>query len=367
MERHLARIRERQLETVDRWTRIAKLANLVLPIGWLAAGVMSAAEGDVVPSLLGAGLMTLIGAGSLRWAYRSTLRLYQGEPSNTRALLRKGSAPAGRAPAAPRGLLLEARVPGLSEPVAAVALGSLRSLLRSPEAKMMMLSSGIMILVFGSMLLQGGGQSPEWSRPLAGVGAIMVVLFGFTNVMANQFGFDREGFRVFVLSPLRRRDVLLGKNLGLVPLIAAIVFVLMVILQVFRPMRADHLAAMPFQFVTMYLISCVVMNLLSIFAPVHVPSGSLRPANPTVSTVLLQLVTLMLLLPTIQGLTLLPLGTELLMGLLGEPPRLPLALLLTILQCTLVAALYLLCLRWQGRLLQEREQRILERVTAKTP
>ena len=54
-----------------------------------------------------------------------------------------------------RGLLVEARLPGVSEPVSAIALGGFRSLVRSPEAKMMLLSPVIMIPIFGSMLWRG--------------------------------------------------------------------------------------------------------------------------------------------------------------------------------------------------------------------
>ena len=54
--------------------------------------------------------------------------------------------------------------------------------------------------------MRGGRESPEWTRPLAGVGAIAMVLLSLSNVMANQFGFDRDGFRVFVLSSVRRRE-----------------------------------------------------------------------------------------------------------------------------------------------------------------
>src|SRR5262249_29689732 len=105
--------------------------------------------------------MTLIGTASLRQAYRATIALYQGESTN------KKSRPAPRvAVAAPAsdpklgGLLLEARLPGVSEPVSAIALASLRSLLRAPEAKMMLLTPLIMIAIFGSMMLRDGRQTP---------------------------------------------------------------------------------------------------------------------------------------------------------------------------------------------------------------
>ena len=101
--------------------------------------------------------------------------------------------------------LLEARIPGLSEPVSAIALGGFRALVRSPEAKMMLLSPIIMIPIFGSMLWRGRAGIPEVLRPLVAIGGMVLVLFGVVQLMGNQFGFDRDGFRVFILSPATRR------------------------------------------------------------------------------------------------------------------------------------------------------------------
>jgi len=361
-----AEMERRSRERFDRWSQAARLANMFLPVGWLPLGVMSAAEGNILPSMAGLAGMTLIGAVSLRRAYRSTIKHYQGEPTNALARPLRGESRATATVAPPSGKsLLEARIPRLSEPVSAIALGAFQSLVRSPEAKMMLLSSGIMMLVFGSMALRGGTRSPEWTRPLTGIGAMAVVLFTLSSVMANQFGFDRDGFRVFVLSSVRRRDILLGKNLAIAPIILAIATILLGCLQVVRPMRLDLLLAMPPQLISMYLLHCILMNLLSIYAPVYVPAGSMRPSNPSTSTILLQVATLMILLPMIESLTLIPIGAELFLDLVGKRSDVPVCLLLTLIQLALVVPLYLVSLRWQGRLLQEREQRILERVTAK--
>ena len=56
-------------------------------------------------------------------------------------------------------------------------------------------------------------------------------------MMTNQFGFDRDGFRVFVLSPAPRRDILLGKNLAFAPMAMAIAAVILVVVEFLCPMR----------------------------------------------------------------------------------------------------------------------------------
>jgi ABC-2 type transport system permease protein len=351
-------------ESLARWTETARLANMLLPIGWLPFGVMSAAEGNVLPSILGLLGMSLIGIASLRQAYRTTVAIYRGEPTNRRRKPAAALASPTPAPGTGRSRL-EARIPGVSEPVSAIALATLLSIQRSPETKMMLLTPAIMVPIFGSMLLKQGQMIPEWARPLMGIGAMAIALTGVMHFMMNQFGFDRDGFRTYVLCAAPRRDILLGKNLAFAPLSLGMSAILLVVLQAVAPMRLDHFLAMVSQNLSMYLVFCILANLLSIYAPVHVPAGSLGPASPNIKTVLLQLATTMILFPMAEALTLLPLGTELVLGLFGRYSGVPICLVLTLVECAVIAGIYRLTLTWQGRLLQEREQEILDRVTGR--
>jgi hypothetical protein len=352
--------------SMEHWEQTARLANLVLPVGWLPLGVLYAAEGHILPSILGLMGMTLIGAASLWRAYRTTIGLYQGQSTN-----RKGRpAPAVESAAiAPKrgGLLVEAHVPGLSEPVSAIALGGLRSLLRAPEAKMMLLTPVIMIPIFGSMLFRSSNAVPELIRPLVAAGGILLVLFGLLQLMSNQFGFDRDGFRVYVLSAARRRDILLGKNLAFVPVALVMALILLTVVQIVCPMRLDHFLATFPQAVSMFLLFCILVNFLSIFAPFYVAAGSLKPSNPKLSTVLIQMVMFTFLFPLTQAATLLPLGFEAVLRLLGWPSGAPVYLVLSLVECAVIVILYHFSLVWQGSLLQDREQRILESVTNRGP
>ncbi|MGO9466410.1 MAG: hypothetical protein ACLQIB_51685 [Isosphaeraceae bacterium] len=367
-EGHQRARRQADRELAERAEETARIANMVLPVGWLALGVMAMAEGRIMPALLGLLGMTLIGAGSLFRAYRTTIRLYQGQTSNAKRRPAPAPAPSGAvaAPAAaskPRDLLLEARLPGLSEPVSAIALGGFRSLLRSPEAKMMLLSPLIMIPIFGSMLWRGRQGIPPSLRPLIAIGGMGLVLLGMLQLMANQFGFDRDGFRVFVLSAARRRDILLGKNLAFGPVALGIASILLAVLQAVCPMRLDHLLAMIPQYIAMFLLFCIMMNLLSIYTPVYVAPGSLKPSNPKLTTVLVQLAMVMFVLPLTIAPTLLPLAIEALLRFLGWPAAVPAFLVLALVQCAVVIVIYLFLLEWQGNLFQAREQTILDSVT----
>jgi hypothetical protein len=353
-------------QTIRTAERVAGLVNTVLPVGWLPLGVMTAAQGQVIPALLCLLGMSAIGGASLWRSYRTTIGLYQGRFTSGRGKARAPApAPAPVPAGARRRLLLEAQLPGLSEPVAAIALAALRSLARSPEAKMMLLTPLIMCAVFGSMLFRARGNTPESVRPLVASGAMFLVLFGVMQLMANQFGFDRDGFRVFVLSAARRRDILLGKNLGFAPLALGLALFLLVLVQIVCPLRIDHLLAMFPQYVSMFLLFCLVMNLLSIIAPVYVAAGSLKPSNMNLTTALLQFVVIAVLFPLTQAPVLLPLGIETVLQFFGRDAGVPICLLLSLAECAVVVLVYHFALAGLGSLLQAREQKILETVTSR--
>jgi ABC-2 type transport system permease protein len=354
--------------TAQVWQRGFMLSNWILPIGWLPLGVMEAAEGNLLVPLLAFVSLTAIGAGSLWRSYRTTLRLYQGQftARKGRKTAASASAPPVAAPAGPRTTrkqFLELGLPGMSEPVSVIALAGLRSLMRSPEAKMMLLTPLIMSVVAGGAALRHADSVPVMLRPLIAYGAMLMVLFGMLQLMVNQFGFDRDGFRVFILCAASRRDILLGKNLAFFPLAAGITFGLLAVVQVFCPLRFDHLAALLPQFVSMFLLFCLMTNLTSIYAPIHIAAGALKPSNPRFLVVLLQIAIFTIFFPLTQVPTLLPLGIEALLDQLGWRGGVPIFLLLTLAECVAIAFLYRLILGWQGGLLQGREQKILQTIT----
>jgi ABC-2 type transport system permease protein len=352
--------REQVAETV-------RLVNLYVPPGWLPLGAMGLAEGSVVPALLGMLGLTLIGAASLWRSYRTTVRLYRGEFTSGR---RRHASTAATAPApsakreAGREGLLEWRLPWLSEHAAVIALAGFRALLRSPEGKMMLLSPVLLLLVFGSMLLTQAVNPPEALRPLLPFGAMGLVLLSMVQLVGNQFGFDRNGFRVFVLCPAPRREVLLGKNLAVAPLALGMGLGITLLVEILYPLRWDYfLAALP-QLLSMFLVFCMLANLLSILSPLHVPAGSFRPSNFKAISLLLQLAFMMLFPIGVLPL-LLPWGVQAFLDARGWAPGVPVGLALAVLECVAIFYLYRLVLSGEGSLLQLREQSILDVVAGK--
>jgi ABC-2 type transport system permease protein len=372
LDRETNEAKEKSKQEDESAVRTAELVNAIVPPGWLPYGAMSLAEGNVLPALLGILGLGLFGSASLWRAYRTTLRIYTGNVTKRRPAGAAGRAapevpprpaeptktPVGAAPT-----FLERHVPGLSEQTAAIALAGFRGLVRAPEAKMMLLSPIIMLLVFGSMFLTRPGGLAESTRPWVATGAIAMILIGMGQLFVNQFGFDRAGFRVFVLCSARRGDILLGKNLSFAPLAVGFCLVALIFLEIVYPMRADlFLAALP-QAVTMFLLYCLAANLLSILAPMPIAAGSLRPANTRFTAVLLQFA-FMFGLPILWSPALLPFAADSLLDWADIRHGLPVALVLSVAICAGVIVIYRLALNWQGDMLQAREQDILNTVTS---
>ncbi len=364
-----------EMKQIQHMEQTVRLLNLFLPPGWLAIGAEAAAEGQALPILLAIVGPALIGSASLWRAYRTTLRLYTGQYTSGRTVVpvrsvRGGTSQleasvrddttVGRSPG-----LLERRLPWLSEQATVITLASFRSLLRAPEAKMLLLSPLLLFIVFGSMFLaRDRSDMPEAARPLLSFGAMVMVLFSMSQVLGNQFGLDRDGFRVFVLSPARRRDILLGKNLAVAPITLAISAAAAVLVQIVYPVRFDRFLAQAPRFVSMYLLYCIVANILSILAPMRIAAGSFQPAKPSGLAILLQLI-FMFLCPALLALTLLPFFLEWLVEQFGGLHGIPLDLLLSLLECAVILFIYSLALGVQGDWLQAREQRILQIVTTR--
>jgi hypothetical protein len=356
-----ARVMAAGQEMARRVAEVTRWANLVPP-GWLPLGALSLAEGNVLPALLAMLGLTLIGAASLWRSYRTTVRLYTGQyTSGTRRADR--AAPEAPAAGKTRVGLLERQIPFVSEQAAAVALAGFRSLLRAPESKMMLLSPVILVIAFGGMFLAHPPEDvPLGVRPLLAYGAINMALFTTMQVLDNQFGFDRDGFRVYVLSPARRREILLGKNLAFAPVGLGLGLIAVALVQLALPLRPDHFLAVLPQLLSMYLLFCLLANCVSILAPIRIAPGVMRPSQGAGWWFLLH-IGFLLLFPLVLAVTLLPLAVEFVLA--GVAEGRPVCLAGSVVLCVGVVYLYRLLLTAEGDWLQAREQKILQAVTTK--
>jgi hypothetical protein len=357
-----------------------EIINVVFPPGWLALGAFGLAEGNIWPALFGTLGMTLLGSISLWRSYKTTMRLYTGRFTSLKrpaiaiqpmantgsAILASPSATTSSSTSIldDKPTLLEKEVPGVPEQASAIALASFRSFLRAPEALLNLLTPVIMTLLFGGAILRNRANIEHTFGPLVAFGAMAMVLLGNQAVMCNQFGFDRTGFRVYVLSPVRRRDILLGKNLAGAPLMLGLGTVMAIILQLLIPMRLDHLLAVLPQYISMYLVFCLLANCASILAPAAVAAGAFRRSNFRGLAILCHLAFIPLF-PLVQAPMLLPYGIEKILEDLTGLRGIPICLLLSVLLLVGVVYLYRWLLDFEGHWLQSREKKILEIVAAK--
>jgi hypothetical protein len=345
--------------------RTGHLLSAILPPGWVAVGAEGLAEGNPLPGLLVFLGFGLIGFLSLRRAYRTTLRLYTGE------FTAKEYKPADKpkTPAPPpdpsKVPLVERRLPWVSEHVSAVATAGFRSLTRAPEAKMAFISPVIAVVVLGGMIASGGMTPHNALRPLISFasGGFVLLISGL-QLLANQFGYDRAGFRAYVLCPAARRDILLGKNLAVAPLVLGLGLFSFVVLGVIYPMRPDHYVAVICQLLSTYLVLCLLCNVIAILTPIALAPGSMQPANVKATPVLMQMA-LMLLLPVGMVPIMIPYGLEVLLDQTDVVHGLPISLVGSVGVLVLAIAVYRLVIGWEGNLLQAREQKVLEVVTSR--
>ncbi len=356
---------EKREQMVQRVVETATVVNVILPVGWLPLGAQAAAAGSLWSGALGTLGALLIGGASLWRSYHTTLQFYTGGFGT--GGIGKGRKKQVQAPrptdAAPN--FLEKQIAWAPDQAAAVMLAGFRSMLRGPEGKMLLLTPVILFAFFGVTLFWRRGSSmPEQLLPFVGVGAVSMTMLCFVQVLCNQFGVDRAGFRALVLSPCPRRYILLGKNLAVAPLAIGIGSVVLAAIQCFLTLKFSHILASIIQLLAAYVLFCLLGNTVSVIAPSAVASGTLKPAKSKVVTILIHIVAAFL-----SPIVVVPagvfLGVELLVHGMGWITGVPIYLLASLLELGIALWLYRRLLPLQAQLLQQREQIVLDAVTAR--
>jgi hypothetical protein len=346
-----------------RWERFAgglRAAEKIVPPLWLAGGAGSLAGGEPLGALLGTLGFAALGALGLLAGYRSTSRFYAG-----------GEGPARAAPARSRGTgaspakrrLVERGIPGVHDQTAAVAVATLRSLLRAPEVMMglglSVLSIPILILVLGTMVRLRVEPGSRFG-PLVVAGALALVNQSVAQLQNNQFGYDRDGFRALVLAPIARRRLLLGKNLAAFAVAAPPCAATLAASALWVHLPPLAAAAAVLQTAAMLLVAAMLGNLQSILVPYRIEPGSMRATKLPPVAWLAAFVNLfgspILYAPAFAG------ALAVLLGSFQHPALVDLAI--SLVGAAAAAGAYAASLAPLGRLLQRRESAIVERVTA---
>ena len=336
-----------------------------IPPLWLPVAAGALAEGRTLPALLGTLGCMAIGAAGLRRAYRDTLRFYHGESGKRSTIqvaphrVQTGAPTSGKAASR----FLELRLPAVPEQAAALALATFRSMLRAPEIKMAWASSFLVPLIVGaSVLVRGPSKIPEAAKPFMATGAVVFSVFMLVQFLSNQFGFDRDGFRALILSPVDRRLVLFGKNLASLPVVAVFGSMLLTLICFWLRPPILVVAATLIQIPAVVLIAGLAGNLLSILAPYRIQPGSMKPTKMPGLAMLVMVVCHLLFPAAMVPVFVAPLA-DLLWREAGWSNAVPINLLLSATFVALMAFVYWQMLAPLGRLLQRLETKILNVVT----
>ena len=335
------------------------LAHKVVPFLWVGNGAKSLAEGSPWAALLGTAGVFGIGGLGLRRAYRTTIRFYQGAITDKKV---KKKAKEEKVVSAGMNRL-EKSLPFVSDETSALAMAYFQNFLRATEIKMALATNFIMLLFFGSMiLLRHSDNINENIKPFIAIGAITVSFFGLSHLVFNQFGYDRNGFRALVLSPVSRKYILQGKNLAFLPVSMGIGGTLILVITIFLRLPIFNFIAAILQLITAFLIMSMLGNLVSILVPYRIAPGSMKPTKmPTLIILIMMVVSIsfpiamtpIFIPPTIGFL--LSKFTPISSGLIN--------LFFSIIVILVIAFFYRLSLEPLGNLLQKREKKILEIVT----
>jgi membrane protein YdbS with pleckstrin-like domain len=182
-------------------------------------------------------------------------------------------------------------------------------------------------------------------------------------LMLNMFGMDRGGFRCLILMPAERTEVLLGRNAAMLPIVGGIAILFGLGLFYVAPIGIWSIVASGCQMLIAFMMVCIVGNWVSIQFPIAMVPGTGKPAQVNMVTMLVQMVVTfccpVFIIPGV-----LFFGIEWSLNYFFSVAFLPVFALLSLVELWLVYKMYRHVLERQGRLLQSRETRILELLTA---
>ncbi|HKT86840.1 MAG TPA: hypothetical protein VJQ59_00290 [Candidatus Sulfotelmatobacter sp.] len=184
-------------------------------------------------------------------------------------------------------------LPGLSQSVAAVFEKEMRYLARSGPMLLTLIMPIFMLIIFRLGPLSSLRHSSALSRTpdMAFPGAAAYALLVLTNLVYNSFGGDGGGIQFFYASPVRFRQIIVGKNLTHTAILVANV--------VLTWLAVSYLYGAPHLAVTIGTIAALAFaaplnfaagNILSIYAPKKRDFSTFGRQNAAQTTVLVSFV-----------------------------------------------------------------------------
>ncbi|HVF27787.1 MAG TPA: hypothetical protein VM943_06085 [Pyrinomonadaceae bacterium] len=262
------------------------------------------------------------------------------------------------------------RLPLMSAQLSAIVEKELRYAVRNAPLRMLALMP--LILIGIRFMQRGDGESErgsglarvtgtvgaafleygEGAIPAAGVLYVFLIL---SSISCNLFAFEEGGMRAFILSPLPRRTILVGKNIVTVCLALLFALLLVAINQlVFRDLTALAALFAAICFVVFAALSALFGNWLSIHFPKRMQFGKRLNASGVTGLLIIPIAVVMMLPPLVSVVA----------GYVTQ--SLPVKYGTLALCAAVAVALYALLVGTQGRALARREHEILDAVSGRS-
>ena len=250
------------------------------------------------------------------------------------------------------------QVPFLPPDLSAIVEKELRYALRNAQVRMMTLMPLIIIVIrlvnrnrFGTVRSGVSSGFLTYGSGLLLIGGLIYVFLILAGLSSNLFAFEEGGMRTFILSPIDRRKILLGKNLVLTFIALVFATVLLILNTIlFRDTTPGNLLFLSLSFIIFAAISSTVGNWLSIRFPKRMKYGKRLNVSGVAGLFLIPLVVLLMTPPALAA-------------LIGYSTSSLFNEYLALIAFTLLALVfYSIMINWHGRLLARREIEILDAV-----
>ena len=247
-------------------------------------------------------------------------------------------------------------LPIFSTDLSAIVEKEFRYVTRNAQVRMMALMPLLVIIIRLVNSQRFGDARPgvsdgflTYGSSLLLMGGMLYVFLILAGLSCNLFAFEEGGMRSFILAPVDRRKILLGKNLVLT-FVAAVFAAALLILNaiIFRDITAGNLLFLVLTFFIFAAISSTIGNWLSIRFPKHMNYGKRLNVSGMAGLLLIPMVALLGMPPLVATLV----------GYLTES-RFNEYLVLALFALSSVG-LYALAINYHGKLLARREIEILE-------
>ncbi|HEY0703997.1 MAG TPA: hypothetical protein VGD60_14610 [Candidatus Acidoferrales bacterium] len=265
-----SRFGQKGAPVAGRYAQQALPVQRFFPPGLAADSIASAFHGDPQRSLGGLALLGVYAIVTL-WLLNLRLRAqYRGE--------NLGEGPARRAKAAGKTeAAIGWNIPGVPGPVSAIVEKEFHYLLRSGPMLFTFVMPVVILVIFRITTTKSGAtggilaHAADLAFPV-GAGYILLIL---TNLVYNSFGGDGVGVQLFFLSPVRFREVLLGKNLAHAFLVAIeLVLVFATACFLYGPPSLPVTVATVCGVTFAFLVNLAAGNLLSMYSPKKIDFGT---------------------------------------------------------------------------------------------